>query len=153
MVGATAATVAVAMAPFAAISAPSHMPGLDTLGSLAALGFLCTGLAFVIFYALVGNDGPARASLVGYIAPGFSIVYGVTLLDESFTGATLAGLILILGGSWLAAEGRPPWVPRSAASGELATGGVDVAPAREAHRGAHAAPLEGRPEGGDRVAA
>jgi drug/metabolite transporter (DMT)-like permease len=153
MVGATAATVAVAMLPFAVISAPSQLPGVAALSSLAALGFLCTGLAFVIFYSLVRSDGPARASLVGYIAPGFSIVYGITLLDEGFTGATLAGLILILAGSWLAAEGRPPWVPRSAAGGELAAGGVDVAPAREAHRGADAAVLEGGAEGGDRVAA
>ena len=139
MVGATAATVAVAMAPFAAISAPSHLPDLAATGSLLALGVLCTGLAFVIFYSLVGSDGPAKASLVGYIAPGFSIVYGVTLLDESFTRATAAGLVMILGGSWLAAEGRPPWVARSAASGELAAGGIDVAPAGEPDGGADAA--------------
>jgi drug/metabolite transporter (DMT)-like permease len=153
MVGATALTTAVIMAPFAAIGAPDHVPNLEATGSLLALGVLCTGLAFVIFYSLVASDGPARASLVGYIAPGFSIVYGVTLLDESFTGATAAGLILILGGSWLAAEGRPPWVPRSAASGELAAGGVDVAPAREPHGRAQPALLEDGPEGGDRVAA
>jgi drug/metabolite transporter (DMT)-like permease len=64
----------------------------------------------------VASDGPARASLVGYIAPGFSIVYGVTLLDEGFRATTGVGLVLILGGSWLAAEGRPPWARRSIAS-------------------------------------
>jgi drug/metabolite transporter (DMT)-like permease len=153
MVGATAATVAVIMTPFAALGAPSHAPDLAAAGSLAALGFLCTGAAFVIFYSLVGSDGPAKASLVGYIAPGFSIVYGITLLDESFTGATAAGLILILGGSWLAAEGRPPWVPRSAAGGELAAGGVDVAPSREAHGRADAAVLQDGAKSGNRVAA
>jgi drug/metabolite transporter (DMT)-like permease len=153
MVGATTATVAVLMAPFAVLGAPAHAPGLAATGSLLALGVLCTGLAFVIFYSLVSSDGPAKASLVGYIAPGFSIVYGITLLDESFTVATGAGLILILGGSWLAAEGRPPWIARSAASGELAAGGVDVAPAGEADGGADAAVLEGGPERGDRVPA
>jgi drug/metabolite transporter (DMT)-like permease len=153
MVGATAATVAVAMAPFAALGAPSHAPDLAATGSLLALGVLCTGLAFVIFYSLVASDGPAKASLVGYIAPGFSIVYGITLLDEGFTAATAAGLVLILAGSWLAAEGRAPWVPRSAASGELAAGGVDVAPAGKADGGADPALLEGRSEGGDRVPA
>jgi drug/metabolite transporter (DMT)-like permease len=153
MVGATAATAAVAMAPFAALGAPSHAPDLAATGSLLALGVLCTGLAFVIFYSLVSSDGPAKASLVGYIAPGFSIVYGITLLDEGFTAATAAGLVLILGGSWLAAEGRAPWVPRSAASGELAAGGIDVAPAGEADGGADPALLEGRSEGADRVPA
>jgi drug/metabolite transporter (DMT)-like permease len=153
IVGATTATVAVVMAPFAAISAPSHTPGLAAMGSLVALGVLCTGLAFVIFYSLVSSDGPAKASLVGYIAPGFSIVYGITLLDERFTAATAAGLVLILAGSWLAAEGRAPWVARSAAGGELAAGGVDVAAAGEAHGGADAALLESGAKRGDRVTA
>jgi drug/metabolite transporter (DMT)-like permease len=153
MVGATAATVAVAMAPLAAISAPSHAPDLKATGSLLALGILCTGLAFVIFYSLVASDGPARASLVGYIAPGFSIVYGVTLLDERFTVTTAAGLVLILGGSWLAAEGRLPWAPRSAAGGQLAASGVDVAPARQADGRVNPPVLEDGPERGDRVPA
>jgi drug/metabolite transporter (DMT)-like permease len=153
MVGATTATVAVLMAPFAALGAPTHAPDLAATGSLLALGVLCTGLAFVIFYSLVGSDGPAKASLVGYIAPGFSIVYGITLLDERFTAATAAGLIMILGGSWLAAEGRPPWAPRSAARGQLPASGVDVAPAGQAHRGADAAVLQDGAERGDRVAA
>jgi hypothetical protein len=44
----------------------------------------------------------------------------VTLLDESFTLLTAAGLVAITGGSWLAAEGRWPWKPRSArVGGEL----------------------------------
>ena len=49
---------------------------------------------------------------MGYIAPGFSVLYGVTLYDERFTVATAAGLLLIVAGSWLAAEGRLPWRPR-----------------------------------------
>ena len=142
IIGATALVVAVLMAPFAAISAPSHLPNLEATASLLALGVLCTGVAFVIFYSLVGSDGPARASLVGYIAPGFSIVYGITLLDESFTVATAAGLVLILGGTWLAASG-----------GQLPARGVDVAAPGEPHGDAHAALLEGGSERGDRVPA
>jgi drug/metabolite transporter (DMT)-like permease len=153
MVGATAATAAVLTAPLALLSLPSHAPGGAAVGSLLALGVLCTGAAFVIFYSLVSSDGPAKASLVGYIAPGFSIVYGVTLLDEGFTAATAAGLVLITGGSWLAAEGRLPWQSRSAASGELAAGCVDVAPTREPDRGPHPPHLEGAPERSDRVPA
>jgi len=153
MVGATAATAAVLTAPLAAFSLPSEAPGLAAIGSLLALGVLCTGAAFVIFYSLVSSDGPAKASLVGYIAPGFSIAYGVTLLDEGFTLTTAAGLVLITGGSWLAAEGRYPWQARSAASGELAAGCVDVAPAGEPDGGAHAAPLEGAAKRGDRLSA
>ena len=97
---------ALMMAPLAAVSFPSEMPGLDTFGSLFVLGVGGTGIAFVIFYTLIAEVGPTRSSLVAYVAPGFSVIYGVLLLDESFTAATFAGLLLILGGSWLAAEGR-----------------------------------------------
>jgi drug/metabolite transporter (DMT)-like permease len=142
IIGATALTVAVLMAPFAAISAPSHWPALDATASLLALGVLCTGVAFVIFYSLVASDGPARASLVGYIAPSFSIAYGITLLDESFTVWTALGLVLILGGTWLAATG-----------GQLPAGGVDVAAAGEADGRPDAPLLEGGAERGDRVPA
>jgi drug/metabolite transporter (DMT)-like permease len=151
MVGANAAAVAVMTAPLAALDVPPHAPDLAASASLLTLGVLCTGLAFVIFYSLVASDGPARASLVGYIAPGFSIVYGVTLLDERFRATTAVGLVLILGGSWLAAEARPPW--RSAARRKLAAGGVDVASAGETHGRAEPALLEGAAERGDRVAA
>jgi drug/metabolite transporter (DMT)-like permease len=114
MVGATAAVAALLTAPAALLSLPSHVPGFEAISSLFVLGVLCTGAAFVIFYSLVSSDGPARASLVGYIAPGFSVVYGVTLLSESFTLMTAAGLVAITGGSWLAAEGRWPWQSRPA---------------------------------------
>ena len=86
---------------------------LDSVASLLALGVLGTGIAFVIFFSLIASQGPARASLVAYVAPGFSIVYGVSILDESVTVMTTAGLVLIIGGSWLAAEGRLPWQPRA----------------------------------------
>ena len=116
MVGATAAVAALLTAPAALLSLPSHFPGFRAFSSLLVLGVLCTGAAFVIFYSLVSSDGPARASLVGYIAPGFSVLYGVSLLSERFTLITAAGLVTITGGSWLAAEGRWPWRPRAAPS-------------------------------------
>jgi drug/metabolite transporter (DMT)-like permease len=93
-------------------TAPTEAPGLDTVGAMLALGAGGTGIAFLIFYTLNAEIGPGRASIVAYIAPVFSVVYGVTLLDESFTAATAGGLLLILSGSYLAAEGRLPWRPK-----------------------------------------
>jgi len=91
---------------------------------------------------------------VAYIAPGFAVIYGVILLDEAFTAATAAGLLLIVSGSWLAAEGRMPWRPRaSAADRELAAGGVDVAPAGEAHGGRYPRAHERAVERVDRLPA
>ena len=138
IVAATMAASALMAAPVAAFFLPTAGPSLEAVGSLTALGVLGTGISFVLFYDLIHTVGPAKASLVAYIAPGFAVIYGVILLDESFTAATAAGLLLIVSGSWLAAEGRLPWQPRvSAADRELAAGGVDVAPAGEAHGGGH----------------
>jgi drug/metabolite transporter (DMT)-like permease len=154
MVGATAAVAALLTAPAALLSLPPHMPGFKASASLIVLGILCTGAAFVIFYSLVSSDGPARASLVGYIAPGFSVVYGVTLLSEGFTVTTAAGLVAIIGGSWLAAESRWPWQPRSAVrGGELPAGSGDLPASGETDGGADAALVEGGTKRGNRVAA
>jgi drug/metabolite transporter (DMT)-like permease len=138
--GVGAATMAVGslMAlPFALATAPAEAPGLGPIAALATLGILGTGVSFGIFYTLLAEIGPARASVVAYVAPGFAVAYGVVLLDETFTLATAAGIALILGGSWLAAEGRLPWKPRLVrpARRELAAGGVDVAAASQPHRG------------------
>jgi drug/metabolite transporter (DMT)-like permease len=106
------AASAVLLLPPALLTAPGAVPGPGPAAAVAALGVLGTGVAFVIFYGLIASVGPARAFLVTYIAPGFAIVYGATLLSEEVTVATLAGLALILSGSWFAAEGRLPGRPR-----------------------------------------
>lgn len=139
--------------PLALLDLPGEVPGLDALASVVALGALGTGISFLFFYSLVASEGPARASLVAYVAPAFSVVYGVTLLDESFTFTTAAGLLLIVGGSWLAAEGRPPWRARSGSRRQLATGGGDVAATGQPHGGADSPLLERRAEGCDGVTA
>jgi len=103
---ATMTIAALMLTPAVPFAIPSHGPGLDTVGSLLALGAGGTGFAFLIFYTLIAEVGPGRATVVAYIAPAFSVVYGVVLLGERFTVGTAAGLVLILGGSWLAATGR-----------------------------------------------
>jgi drug/metabolite transporter (DMT)-like permease len=103
---ATMTAAALVLTPAVPFVLPSHAPGLDTVGSLLVLGAGGTGFAFLIFYTLIAEIGPGRATVVAYIAPGFSVVYGIVLLGESFTAGTAGGLLLILGGSWLAAGGR-----------------------------------------------
>jgi drug/metabolite transporter (DMT)-like permease len=108
-VGAAAMAVsALVTAPFGLATVPGSLPSAGPVAAVAALGVVGTGLAFWIFYTLISTVGPAKASLVAYVAPGFAVIYGVTLLGEGFILATLAGLLLIVGGSWLAAEGRLP---------------------------------------------
>jgi drug/metabolite transporter (DMT)-like permease len=96
----------VLLAPAALLSAPADAPGAGPVAAVAALGILGTGIAFAIFYELIARVGPARTYIVTYLAPGFAVVYGATLLDEEISVATIVGLALIVAGSWLAAGGR-----------------------------------------------
>jgi drug/metabolite transporter (DMT)-like permease len=113
--------------PFAALDPPSGAPGLDAVGALAALGVFGTGIAFVFFYDLIATIGPARASLVAYIAPGFAVVYGVALQGEDVTVTTILGLALILLGSYLAANERWPWQRRRVRTAAAQAAAVDTA--------------------------
>jgi drug/metabolite transporter (DMT)-like permease len=113
MSAAVMAASAILLLPPALLTAPDAAPGLGPAAAVVVLGVLGTGIAFVIFYGLIASIGPARAFLVTYIAPGFAVVYGALLLSEQVTIETLAGLALILSGSWLAAEGRLPGRPRA----------------------------------------
>jgi drug/metabolite transporter (DMT)-like permease len=112
---AAAATIAgtVVTLPFALLALPAHTPELQTVAAMLLLGAGGTGIAFAIFFTLIAEIGPGRASLVGYIAPGFAVFYGVTLLGEPMSAGAVLGLGLILGGSWIAAEGRWPGQSRA----------------------------------------
>ena len=114
-IGIAASTIAVGaliMAPAAPFALPSHGPSGEALAAMLALGAGSSGVGFWIFYTLVRDNGPGRASLVAYIAPGFSVAYGAAVLGEPVTAGAIAGLVLILAGSWVAAEGRLPWQAR-----------------------------------------
>jgi drug/metabolite transporter (DMT)-like permease len=99
------------MATPAAIPAATGMSGLTTAaaGSLVALGIFCSGLAYLAFYALVAEVGAARASINTYLSPAIAVAAGVVLLGESFETSAVAGMLLILAGSWVASGGPPPW--------------------------------------------
>ncbi len=113
-VAAWVVTVATVLSvPAAVIGFPGSAPGIGPLAAVITLGVLGTGIAFAIVYQLFDMIGPARTWIVTYLAPGFAVVYGATLLGEEITVATVAGLTLILLGSWLAAEGRTPFRART----------------------------------------
>jgi drug/metabolite transporter (DMT)-like permease len=130
LAGATMAASALIAAPFAALDPPATAPTLGAVAATAALGVAGTGLAFVVYYWLIAHIGASRSSLVAYVAPGFAVLYGVLLLDERFTLATAAGLVLTVGGSWIAAGGGLP--RREPAPG------AELAPPRRPDARAHA---------------
>src|SRR6185503_2657046 len=116
VVTATMFASALLVLPVALASFPSDAPGAGAIAAMTALGAGGTGLAFVIFYTLIADVGPAKASIVAYIAPVFAVIYGVAFRDEAFTLATLVGMVLILSGSWIAGQARQP--ARATTAGE-----------------------------------
>ena len=84
--------------PSALLELPTSTPTAGALASLLALAVLGTALAQIILFRILGLYGARRLSLVTYLMPGFALVYGTVLLDESLTVAAIGGLVLILAG-------------------------------------------------------
>ena len=93
-------------APIALVQRPSAVPPAETLAAIAALGALGTGVAYLLYFALIARAGASRAILVTYLVPAFALVYGAVFLDENVTTSALVGLALILAGTALATGAR-----------------------------------------------
>ena len=78
---------------------------------MAGLGVVCTALAFLIFFALIAEVGPVRATVITYVNPAVAAILGVTLLGERFTAGMGVGFALVLAGSVLATGRRSPQRP------------------------------------------
>lgn len=105
-----------ALSPVVLVSGlPNRVPSKEVLLALLALGVACTAVGLALYFFLVTEAGPARASVVTYLNPAVAVIVGVTLLHERVTVATLAGFALILAGSWLATLGRGQSRRRAAA--------------------------------------
>jgi drug/metabolite transporter (DMT)-like permease len=96
----------VALLPAAIVSVPHGLPAPAALGAIAVLGIVCTALGLVVFFQLIAEAGPSRASVVTYVNPVIAVVAGVLVLSEHLGAVSVAGLLLILGGSWLSTGGR-----------------------------------------------
>ncbi len=81
------------------------MPTDRSIAAVVALGLVCTALAFVLFFGLIAEVGPVRATVITYVNPAVAVLLGVTILGERFTAATGVGFVLVLGGSILATNG------------------------------------------------
>jgi drug/metabolite transporter (DMT)-like permease len=106
--GASLLIAAIVLTPFAALAPPKATPDTDVIVSLLVLGIVCTALAFVIFGWLIAEIGPGRALVITYVNPVVAVALGVLILDERPGAGAVAGLLLILAGSWLSTDGRLP---------------------------------------------
>lgn len=93
---------------------PTGMPGAAA-GALLALGVFGTGLAFLVYFTLIGRVGATNASMVTYLVPVVGLVAGAVVRGERFGPNVLVGATILVLGVWLAqrvpskrAAGGPP---------------------------------------------
>jgi drug/metabolite transporter (DMT)-like permease len=104
-VGAAAlAVAAVLLAPAAGLDAGA--PTARAWLPMLALGLLCTAAGFATYYLLIAEVGATTASLTTYVAPICSVAVGAIALGDAIGASALAGLALILAGSWQTARSR-----------------------------------------------
>jgi drug/metabolite transporter (DMT)-like permease len=96
------AAAAVLIAPFGLAQLPGRLPGWEQLASVAMLGALGTGVAYLLYFSLIHDAGASKAILVTYLVPAFALLYGAVVLHEHIGGRALVGLGLILCGTALA---------------------------------------------------
>src|SRR4051794_26599343 len=107
--GASLAIASVALAPLALVDPPrSASLTSEAVVSIVILGILCTAAAFVLMATLVTEVGPGRALVITYVNPVVAVALGVAALGERPGPGAIAGLLLILAGSWLSTDGRLP---------------------------------------------
>jgi drug/metabolite transporter (DMT)-like permease len=105
--------VTVVYAPFAAVTLPADIaasPNIPAWLSVVVLGVVCSALAFVIFFAVIREIGPARASLITYVNLAVAAFLGIVFLAEPVTPGILIGFPLVVVGSYLASRQRQVFV-------------------------------------------
>ena len=114
VVASSLALSSLAWAPAAALTWPSSVSA-KAVASVVALALVCTALAFLVFFALIGEVGPSRATVITFVNPAVAIALGVAVLGERFTVGMAVGFPLVLAGSVLATRLTPASVepPRS----------------------------------------
>lgn len=77
---------------------PVQSPSLHAWGAMVVLAFVCTGIAYILYFRLIEETGPSRALTVTFMIPVFAILYGALFLDESITlWMVLCGCVIVGG--------------------------------------------------------
>jgi drug/metabolite transporter (DMT)-like permease len=106
VIGISLAACALAYAPLAASQWPHALPSAGVLASVGVLAVVCTAVAFLLFFLLIEEIGPVRATVITYINPAVAALVGIAILHETFTIGMALGFALVLAGSVLATRRR-----------------------------------------------
>lgn len=107
---------AVIYIPVTAGTGAGDAPSVAALASIVTLAVVCTAIAFLVFFALIGEIGPVRATVITYVNPAVAAVLGVVVLGEELTLWMCVGFVLVLAGSVLATR---PSHPRESVSAHV----------------------------------
>lgn len=91
---------------------PMHAVAWSTWAAMGALGIVCSGVAYILFFRIISIAGAAKALTVTFAVPVFALLYGVSLLGENISGAALASASIIIAGIVLATG---LWTPKARA--------------------------------------
>jgi drug/metabolite transporter (DMT)-like permease len=91
-----------------AIAGLPHTLSGRAILAVVVLGLLCTAGAFVLFFQLIAEVGPNRATVITYFNPAVAIVSGAVLLSEPITVAMLVGFALLAVGSYVGTRRQVP---------------------------------------------
>ena len=89
---------------------PARVPGPQAWLWVIVLGVLCTGIAYILYFRLIANAGPARTLTVTFLIPVFAVLYGVAFLGESVTLWMLLCAAIIICGTALASGLASDWL-------------------------------------------
>jgi len=126
VVAASLIVAAVLYAPFSVWLWPATITA-PAVWSIVGLAVVCTAVAFLVFFALIAEAGPARATVITYINPAVAITLGVLLLDEPFTKGMAIGFPLVILGSILATSRKWTDNPGAAVPSGIASSGTNPA--------------------------
>ena len=90
--------------PIAIAVWPSNPVSAQAITALVALGVFSTAIAFMLFFIVIVEIGPARGSLTTYVNTAFAVVLGIIILDEPITLGIIVGLPMVVLGSYLASR-------------------------------------------------
>jgi drug/metabolite transporter (DMT)-like permease len=110
---------AVLMLPAAAWDVAAHTPRLHSSAALCviALGTIGTGIAYLLYYRLIGDVGATTASFVTYLIPVIGVVLGFLVLDERVGWNTLLGSVLVIAGIAVSERGAKRAASKRAVAG------------------------------------
>ena len=118
--------VAIAYSPAILLARPHTWPRPNVLAAVLTLALVCTATAFLLFFELIAEIGPVRATVITFVNPAVAVLLGVSILDEAFTAGIAVGFPLVLLGSWLSTRRTKGTGPRRDRDTEPGAGNTEL---------------------------